>query len=588
MENAITKLVVFYYVVNETLFNCATKCTKECLSSHFSGSISFAQLSSQAINYLINTKGDEILKDYLSAQELLHRIDGDVTLTDNLQRLNEQTKYLLFQINSISVAAKLINKGFSKFMSQFVLDDVNKVRNTLLNFSSVYNNFYKSNRQLAAEYVVQVTKNLLDLSNEIHRAPMFFSSFYDAQWFYTSLASLIDKCVVSTRLAGTYLLQVLKDEANINLENSPDRFYYSDLSAQVCYHRYSITSQSLETIASFLSYASQKILRWIEKNSQNIINSTSEKLLEALITKSNNNNNNNNNKHDITGNFSGVTREDLPNLWELLECAECNVTVSMLNYSTWFRLVENLTMSSSEAISNCLFEYERTLEMAYNTTIQLLKVAPSWKLEDTLSNYTHDFAFDMQSLSSCLHSLITGTSTLQETIANVADITQSMNNNIVYIEDKIASVTEQWLNDVNNWHNDVNVLYTLIASNAFSLLQYMSDNTNITTCIMSLYIWYLDTIYLDIVYYYRLPLTYQSDFIYYMFYLNLTNFLQFEAANVTQDTLSTVFKTNIKHAKQLSHTIQSLTIDWSEQAKQIIKLCNQYKGDFIVHDAFIR
>ena len=561
-------------VVDDSLFLCSTSCSQECESTHYTGSISFSQIASQITNLLLSSKGDVITNDYVNAVELRHRVSHDVDLIYNINDLYDSTTFFVTKVNRFSAAASSFNNGFRKIMFFFVTVDITMLQYLVQTYQSTYNNTFKSSRQLATEYLVQATRNLQDLSNEMRKASKIFNSFYDAQQFYTSFYALLDKCVVSSSLAYSYISQVLLDESNnTSIEYSPDSFYNNDLKAKSCKTSYSNMMNSIKLIAPILSYASQKISQWLQENSQHIIYAAAANFLSVT--------------HSTNSNDDSISR-NAPDLWTLLECVECNITNDVLNYSMWIKLVENVIISpASEEISRCLSEYESTLNDVYEKTKHFRETTPTWMLGDILSFYSSNLRQHAQLLNTYTHSFITGKSTLQETLANVAYIVKFMSTNVTAINDKIASSAEQWLKDVVSWRNDIIASYVSTLNSIVSLFQFMPKNTNLTADVRAVSVWYFDTVLLDIIYYEDFPLLKMPHLIS-MFNNNLTTFLELYAANVTNVIMKNLVQTNIDYAQASEEEIQLISNEWSTRVDNLSNIINQFQSGFTIDDAFIR
>ena len=556
------------------MFLCSTNCTQECKSTKYGGSTSFSQISSQATDSVLGLKGYQITNDYVNSIELSHRLFHDIDLVYTVSDLHYMTTVLLTKIDSFTYAASSFNNGFKKFINYFVSSDIEKLQVILANFQSTYISAYKVSRHLAMKYLSQTTRNFQDLSHEMRGAPKSNSSFYDAQRFYTSFYSLLSKCIVSSRLASSYLSQALIDELrNTHLEYSPGSLYHDAFEATSCNKTYTNILQSLEIIEPFLSYSSQKISVWLKENSQSIIFATAAKFLNASM-----------NAAVFVDNDNASS--DVLDLWTLLVCNSCNTTEKLINYSSWIKLVHNL-IKFSATLPSCLLAYNDALKMTYIATEQLKTATPTWSLGDILSAYTTSLKQQAQSLNANTHSYITGVSALQDALSIVENIVKYMHTNVTAIEEKIASSSEQWLNDVARWRSDITTLYESIVSSLVSLYQFMPGNTNLTETVRLLSIWNINTVLLDIVYYDDSPLLSLPYFID-LFNYNLTQFLQYQASNATNIIFANLVRSNINYAKQSQRELQSLCNAWFAQVDNLTNLIYQAKTDFSINDAFIR
>ena len=557
--------------MNETLFRCSSNCTLECESTYFTGTAYFSQLSYQSTSLQINNSIDVITSDYITSIELAHRINHDMTLFDVTTTLYEQTKSLLKRLDGFVAAATAFNAGFNNTSFLYVMRDMEQFCVIIENYMTFYQSTYKVMRWRAVDYVSQTVKQVQDLSYELETAPSSFHSFYEAQWFYTSLSPLLDKSIVNMKLASTFLSKVQSDEVNIKSVNSPNRFYLQDYDKAFCHNMYSVISQIFDRIVPILSYASQKISQWLLDNSKNITYSTAYKFSNFSAEKF----------ADQSGHTSNI-----PNLWTLLKCYECDFASEVLNYSVWSKLVEQLSESLSDTTVLCLLQYEQTLEVAYNVSKQQLPLSPEWMLGDILSSYSTDLKLNLEAMDALLHAYATGTVTLQETIANIGHLVQIMSDNVVNIESKISSSSAEWQNDVIVWQNNLSAVYASIINNVIGLSQFLFRNANISSFSSSLSIWYLHKVLLDVIYSNNETL---ADFpaLIPLFKENLTEFLKLNSTEVIKETLSRVINNNVVYSQIYYETIKACNDQWVEKAKEVQQTIDVYNSYFIVDDLFI-
>ena len=443
--------------------------------------------------------------------------------------------------------------------------------NLMNEYLMTYNNTYKVNRHRAADYTLESIRQVQDINHEMEKAPNSFSNLYEAQLFYASFLLQLDKSLLTMKLANSYLAQVSDDETNIRLEYSPDRFYRHDFDTRFCHDIYFTVSQVFAKTLPFLRYSSLKISHWIKEN---YINSTLSNAFELF----------NNSSGDNQTEDGGY---ELPNLWNLLKCNECNGENNMVNYSVWKTIVKNLTTTINDATFTCLLEYEQTLQTAYNTSQQPSPPSPTWLLDDILSIYVNDLKLNIQTLDTLLHSYVTGTITLQETITDIENIVKLMSDNVANIEDKFLLSAVTWQNDVRQWQNELNNLYSSIINDIILLHQYMPFNVNLSAYSRSLSVWYIDKVLLNVIYYNDDPLVGDSSLLS-IFNHNVTEFLITNSSTVVNKTLSRTVATNIEYSEMSCETIEASDNAWKEYTNDVLQITSSYKSYFIIDETFIQ
>ena len=485
--------------------------------------------------------------------------------------LYDQTSSLLYQIDGFISAADAFNFGFYKISLLFVSVDIARYSELMNEYLMTYNSTYKVKRQRAADYIFQATIQIQDLSHEMEIAPNSFANLYEAQWFYASFLSLLDKCMSTIKLANSYLIQVRSDEINIQEAYSPNRFYRHDHDTKACHGMYFNVLQLFAKTIPWLRYSFQKISQWLQENQTNITLINAYKLY-----------------NDSSGNTDAEDNASKwPNLWTLLKCNECSFENEVLNFSSWKNIVGDLTTGLGDIVATCLLEYERSLQIAYNTSQQPLSTSPTWLLGDILSIYVNDLKLNIQTLDTLLHSYVTGTITLQETITDIDNIVKIMSENVANIEDKFLSSAATWQNDVRKWQGELNSLYTSIISDVILLHQFMPFNANLSAFGRSLSVWYIDKVLLNVIYFFYIPLVYEPS-LRSLFSQNLTEFLVTNSSEVMNRTLSRTVANNIQYSKMSCETIETIDNDWKGYTDEVQQTTSSYKSYFLVDQTFIQ
>ena len=576
------KVLYFHCAVEKTLVGCVSNCTLECQSTHFSGTDSFSQLSAKNINLTLSKKrSDAITNDFLTAVELIHRINHDIALIEFMITLYENTSSQINRITRFVEATVAFNSGFNKIISKYASVDMSRLRNLIVEYLHTYNNAHKFNRNRAADYISQAIRQIQDLNFEIETAPTFFSTLYEAHRFYTSLLFLLDKCLSHIQLASSYLSRAQNAEINISLLYSPDKFYHNDSESVLCNGKYSSIIQLFDKIVPFLSYMSSKLFRWIQNNTDKNILSTASivasQLKETFVNDA------------IKSNNESIS-DAIPNLWYMLECVECNVTSEHFTFSLWSSFVKNVTDTMSNEIVSCLLQYEQMLKVIYDASSQqLLPLPPKWKLAEMLSTFIGNLELYSQSLKTLSHAVISGTVTMQETIATCENILKFLSDNMVSVENRITSSAQTWQDDIVLWQSELETFYYSVAQVILQLNQFMPNNANLTTVTRNLRFWTIADVVLNVIYYDTNPLPFFDPVIQEQFNQNLTDFLTKNAASFIHKIVSSrIINTNLLKAQRQNEAFIQAHKRWSNFVDDISQVIAGYVKFFVVDESFIQ
>ena len=555
---------VFYMPGNETFFECVTSCSLECEATYFSGSISFSQFSSQATKSLMDAYGDVIEHNYKVAVELTHRLSDDITPTYSLNDLTNTTDYLMSEIITFEKTIQTFENGYSVF-SRFVSSDFSALTRIVGNFVTVYNSVYNS-RQLVSQHFTLTISHVTDIDNLMKIAPVAFDNYLNAHIFYTATLTKLTNSGIDAKLSIVYLARVVQDEKTEPKQRySPNTFYSDNTAAQTCTNLYEQTTEGLSKLLQALSYASQKITSWLENNSASIFNST----IDIAISEFK----------------QGKTSSDVPGLWMLLECVDCNTTNNLADYETWNQLFATyLTTSIRDSLNNCLLQYEKSLQSTYSATIQPSLVSPfSWNLNELLMTPMAALNTDLEQTKSIIRLYLTGSDSLQNTTANLNSIFLSLTGTMNKIENVLLMSLNDWSNDVISWRNTIIEQYNSFANSVVSLSQFLTYNTDLLNSILNMNIW-------------RHPIVKSNiassgsidDQVISQIRFDLRNYFQLSAPSFITSTLTSAIQFNLNYAQRLCDELQTMLTNWYSQVNNISDTINQYGQQFLVADDVIK
>ena len=549
---------------NETFFECVTSCSLECEATHFSGSISFSHFSSQGTKFLMEAYGDLIENNYKVAVELTHRLNDDITLTYILNDFTNPTVYLMSEIITFAKTTQILGDGYSGFYNNTVTADFSMLRAEIDHFVTVYNSVYNS-RQLVAQHFTLTISHVTDIDNLMKTAPVAFDNYLNSHVFYTTALSKLANLGTNAKLSIDYLARVIQDEKTEPKQRySPNVFYSDNTAAQACNNLYEQTTEGLSKLLQAISYASQRISQWLVDNSANILNSTIDIAISEFEL--------------------GINSSDVPGLWMLLECVDCNTTNYLAEYETWTQLFTTyLTTSIGDSLNNCLLQYEISLQSTKSATIPLQLAVPYWKLYDLLVTSLATLNTDLGQLKSIIHLYLTGSDSLQSTIANINTIFLSLTDAINKIEKVLMMSYNDWRNDVISWQADINVQYDQFVNSVVSLSQFLTNNTDLLDALLNMAIW-------------RRPFAKLNAFgiglfdeqVIMQIENDLRNYFQNYVTNVITAALTSATQFNLNYAQQRCNELQTMLTNWYSQVNNISDLFHQYGQQFLVADEVIK
>ena len=588
---------LLFISVSSNLVDCVAACPTECKITDFTASMSFSQLSSQATSILLGTQAEAIGEEYAHALELNYRLSYTNPFLDQVMKLSQLTKSSLDQIKGNLRLLEFVDNGLFMFNNQIVIADLEKLQQSLTPFQSVYNATFKTPRWRASKYVTDAFDLLHDLNFILLSQPAFYTNLYDAQRFYSLVASLLDSCSTSTRLANEYLIEAINLETKAKQPYFPDYFYKKrkveiwenyPYFAEPCTDNYNVAFQTLPKLDILLNFAKQKVLLWLQTNAANIKNTTLNAFHQTSVdsiteTPSSVSNAYETNTYDYTGAASNNHSEYFPGFWTLLECIDCAESIN----DTWFNLAGTLSSDVSYTISQCLVQYELFLAYALAPTFISLDFPPSFVTSDNLNYLLGNMSEQAKNLEEYTHSHIIGTLSGRAFSTLAGNILNNMSQSLSTVEQEITALLRIWESDVNSWNSYINSQYISICGSLSQLSRFLWSNTQLATGVASLSIWLQPRI----IYSPQIALefgvtdisgtrkTIESD---------LNSFINFAGETVAKSTMSSISNDIIENSGQIDQFVKDLSDYLSSQQTSVGELLSNFLNGFIIGNDFIR
>ena len=559
--------------------------------------MSFSQLSSQATSILLGTQAEAISEEYAHALELNYRLSYTNPFLDQVMKLSQLTKSSLDQIKGNLRLLGFVYNGLFMFNNQIVKADLHKLQQSLTPFQSVYNATFKTPRWRASKYFTDAFDLLHDLNFILLSQPAFYTNFYDAQRFYSLVASLIDSCSTSTRLANEYLTEAISLETKAKQPYVPDYFYKKrkveiwenyPYFAESCTDNYNVAFQTLPKLDILLNFAKQKVSLWLQTNAANINNTALNAFYQTSVdsiteTSSSVSNAYETNTNDYTRAASNNHSEYFPGFWTLLECIDCAESIS----DTWFNLASTLSSDVSYTISQCLVQYELFLAYALAPTFISLDFPPSFATSDDLNYLLGNMSEQAKNLEEYTHSHIIGTLSGRAFSTLAGNILNNMSQSLSTVEQEITALLRIWESDVNSWNSYIISQYVSICGSLSELSRFLWSSTQLATGVASLSIWLQPRI----IYSPQIALefgvtdingtrkTIESD---------LNSFINFAGETVAKSTILSISNDIIENSGQIDQFVKRLSDYLSSQQTSVGELLSNFLNGFIIGDDFIR
>jgi hypothetical protein len=265
------------------------KLSLSCDEVEYSGSISFAQLSSQAVNAVLSVYADKFTDRFRTATELADRLS-----TTNMAGLAYVWYLFTTMANDYhgdiqqfyTDSAQQVKRGFSLFNTDIVQRDLDELKNVLSQLFNFYNTKYRFLRNSAAKSTRESIDCVADVYSIMLESPDSFKNASDAQWYYRILSASVVNCAANGLIANTSLPEAVSSETDNQYPYAPQQFYVNQSFSTSCHSIYSSALQILNTYGDQLRFISTRITKWLTETGNN------------------------------TNSYLG--------LWDILDCTECN------------------------------------------------------------------------------------------------------------------------------------------------------------------------------------------------------------------------------------------------------------------------
>ena len=548
---------------NETAFQCVSACPQECEATYFTGAMTFSQLSSQAVSIILAAHSEDIATDFIDAMELANKLDEFDAIVDCLNRFFNQTNYLMSQIIIFANNSAKFETGLYDFYNTFtVSDDFNMLRNAIGKFLTAYNSAYKENRQKAADFIALNKYQIDNLKILMTSVPNSLNNFFDAYWFYSGISKTLNEIITSTQLARNYLKLTMDAETRTNQSYTPGSFYTDQSNADFCNYQYKELLLSFDKISPVLSYFEQKISKWLQKNLNQIINSTEEKIFAS----------------QLEGN---KTAGAIPGLWDILEREEN--TNSTGEYSVWIDLLDTLNKSSSVNMNLCLLQYGESLGRTFNSTLHSAVNIPVWSLNNDIMTLIGDLNDENQLIDKISGFFMTGLITSQSSVAKVKDLSESLSETLMQLVNKIMMSSNDWQNNVVDWQKSVSAQYLSFINSIVSLAQFFPDNFEIQSVVLNMKIWRYHSVKFEGNYWYPDPDWSFAGGV----SSNLRSYLSSYGSYWTNYFMNYVTAFDLGYVEQSVAELQALYNEWLHQKDNFSEIINKHSAAFTIDGSFV-
>lgn len=409
--------------MTQKLQDCLANCSLSCDETVYSGSISFAHLSSQATAELLNVKSDEFTSRFLSAVELSDRLSYTTMASAAAYWLDICAMADTYSSNVehfYRTSSRQIERGLQLYSIAVFKRDLDYLYDIISQFKNFYNSKYKLVRNAATRFTARSVECVANIYLIMLEYPDNFDTYGDAYWYYTRLATLVDSCVSNTLLAITYLSQAANSEFDNQYQFAPQYFYANQSTATLCGDLYTTTMQVLITYNKQIQNVSSRITQWLSVTKNDA----------QFFSKSWN-------LHDYT------------------ESIELN-SIFIVQDKQGFNI------SKSEQVSYCLLAYEQMLNSALAATRQGIANVPTLLRSDYSMNITSSWLSVNTFLKRTIHNMLTGYYSGPKS-ANL--LTETLNG-IVYgmqITDNENTMSmKAWMVDIAHWQSNITSIYASV------------------------------------------------------------------------------------------------------------------------------
>lgn len=400
-------------------------------------------------------------QSYSDALLLSERLNHNSIIVTDLISIYSDTDTLLRFFQQSIQQLTLFNSGLQIF-AQLVAADMNLLFTFVQGLSITYNDTYKEIRQKAAFYISTTTNQLRDTMFEIYLSSTNFSTFYEAQTFYSGLFPMLSTSIMNIRHANSYLTQAQLTQ-NYNEIATFYSSYYQDYECNFIMQQYIDWFSSLLPV---LEYMLLDVSRWLHDNEEQIMTTSRDKMLEIL-------------GHVATNN--GL-QAGYPGQVVLLDCMECFEIINQtIDYGIF-------NLSNAANASTCLAEYETQL----TTTLASLQTAgqyPMLSISSSLLDAGNRLIDGRSNLSFLIDSYFSGNVDGLQLASLATTLLKDLAADVQIIQQEVTSSSNKWIDALNVTQGAVLSLYDNVLSNVIELGWYQYNYTSLFSVASSMKIW---------------------------------------------------------------------------------------------------
>lgn len=448
--------------MTQKLQACLANCSLSCDEIEYSASLSFAQLSSRAVNALLNVHADEFTSRFKTATELADRLSYE-----NMASVASAWYFFTTMANGYygdiqqfyTDSAQQVKQGFNLFNTDIVQRDLDELKNILSQLFNFYNTKYRFLRNSAAKSTKESIDCVADVYSIMLESPDSFKNASDAQWYYGILSASVVNCAANGLIANTSLPEAVSSETDNQYPYAPQQFYINQSFSTSCHNVYSSALQILNTYGDQLRFISTRITKWLTETGND------------------------------TNSYLG--------LWDILDCTECNSSViDSLDKLTITEQSQRFNNTVADQVTECLLNYEQMLKKTLNSASQSVSSTPNIMQSSYSATATASWIYESDvMLVNAVQGMLTG----KFSGANSAVMLNNMLNDIMYkvqITDNENMLSmKAWIVDVNQWQTSISALYASVLESSLELITLpLRNNTPFRTVISHMNIFLEPTI----------------------------------------------------------------------------------------------
>lgn len=434
-----------FFTVTQKLQNCLANCSLSCKETVYSGSITFAQLSSQATNALLNVHSDEFTSRFQNAVDLANRLSY-TTMANAANYWYNFTAMADAYYNSIenfySTSSQQIRRAFQLFSTSVVKYDLDLLNGELTQFVNFYNTKYKFIRNVAAKYTQESIDCIGGVYMAMTESPKSFENISDAQWYSTRLSAIVASCASSALVAVKNLQGAVSKELDNQYQFAPQNFYVNQSVASFCSDLYTDAIAILTTYCKQLHYIHTTLSQWLSRTTA-----------------------------DNTLPFCG--------LWSMFNCTECNSSVNYNLIKTYFTSgQQNTHVDLGDQVSQCLSGYEKILNTALLSVKQGVADVPTFQQSAYSVNSTSYWMYVNDNvLKAAVSDMLTGTNSFMNSTNILVDIVSDLMLSMFVTDNEYMLSLKAWMLDITQWQSNITAIYASITDNIASLSEISLNNS---------------------------------------------------------------------------------------------------------------